>query len=372
MLINAERGKMMQTKLLFIGKKFIYNKNLQEYVRRNVEKKVDYISSITFYKESDNSFFLYLEEEMEKRSQLIIVTTKQNFSTLGKLLSTITSDNQVLKDNILVPQKSTQHEDGSYLLTYKDVVVNAIHIDEMQKLPNILIEKQTKRVSVHLFEEDIDSLKMLLNPIAQMHEVQVDFIFMTNGWTQLNILSNKYGDIEQFLLAVKKLYNKKIIINENIAQHIIQSLSKTKKKITFAESCTGGAVVHYFVKENGASEILDGSLVTYSNELKENWLAIESDLVEKYGAVSYEVVREMSEGALNVSHADYAIAVSGIAGDGGGSIEKPVGTVFIGVRSRERSQERRVQLFGDRNYIQQQTVLEAVKMLLLLDKEVFF
>ena len=362
----------MQTKLLFIGNKFIYNKNLQEYVCRTVEKKVDYISAITFYKEGDNSLFLYLEEEMEKESQLIIVTTKQNFSTLGKLLSTITSDNQVLKENILVPQKSTQHEDGSYLLEYKNIVVNAIHIDEMQNIPNLLIQREVKRVSIHIFEEDLESIKLLLVPISQMHEVKVDLLFITTEWTQLNISSNKYGNIEQFLHAVKQLYAKKIIDNENIAQHIIKSLAKEKKHITFAESCTGGALSYFFVKENGASQILNGSLVTYSNELKENWLAIESNLVEKYGAVSYEVVREMSDGALNVSHADYAISVSGIAGEGGGSDEKPVGTVFIGVRSKDSSVEQRVQFFGDRNYVQKQSVLEAVKMLLLLDKELFF
>lgn len=362
----------MQTKLLFIGKKFIYNKNLQEYVRRKVEQKVDYISAITFYKEGDNSLFLYLEEEFEKNSQLIIVTTKQNFSTLGKLLSTITSDNQVLKENILVPQKSTQHEDGSYLLNYKEIVVNAIHIDEMQKLPNILLDIETKRVSVHLFEEDIKSLKALLDPISQMHEVIVDYIFIASQWIQLNISSKKYGNITQFVNAVKQLYANSMIENENIAQHIIERLSLENKKITFAESCTGGLLAYYFTKENGASTIFDGSLVTYSNELKENWLAIESELVEKYGAVSYEVVREMSDGALNVSHADFALSISGIAGDGGGSDEKPVGTVFIGVRSNKGSIESMVALKGDRNYIQKQSVLEAVNMLLLFDKKLFF
>lgn len=362
----------MQTKLLFIGNKFIYNKNLQEYIRREVEKKVDYISAMTFYKEGDNSLFLYLEEEMEKKSQLIIVTTKQNFSTLGKLLSTITSDNQVLKENILVPQKSTQHEDGSYLLEYKEVIVNAIHIDEMQKIPNILLDSDTKRISIYLFEEDIDSAKIILNPIAQMHEVKVEYILIASKWIQLNISSKKYGNITQYLNAMEQLFTNKIVKNENIAKHIIEKMSKANKKITFAESCTGGLLTYFFTKENGASNIFDGSLVTYSNELKENWLAIETSVIEKDGAVSSEVVKEMSDGALNVSHADYAISISGIAGDGGGTSAKPVGTIYIGVRSKEASKEIKFEFKGDRNYVQKQSVLEAIQMLLQIDKKLFF
>jgi nicotinamide-nucleotide amidase len=80
----------------------------------------------------------------------------------------------------------------------------------------------------------------------------------------------------------------------------------------------------------------------------------------------------MSEGALNVSSADYAISISGIAGDGGGTKYKPVGTIHIGVRSKTEHKEIRLNLSGDRNYIQHQSVLFAIKMLLLMDKEMFF
>ncbi|MDD3506195.1 MAG: CinA family protein, partial [Sulfurimonas sp.] len=87
---------------------------------------------------------------------------------------------------------------------------------------------------------------------------------------------------------------------------------------------------------------------------------------------SNEVVLEMSEGVLNVSNADYAISISGIAGDGGGTALKPVGTVYISVRSKTKHIENRLNLSGDRNYIQHQSVLFAIKMLLLMDKEMFF
>ena len=154
--------------------------------------------------------------------------------------------------------------------------------------------------------------------------------------------------------------------------YIIERLSAANKRVSFAESCTGGLLSYYFTKNNGASTILDGALVTYSNSLKENWLAVSHEVITKEGAVSAEVVQEMSEGALNVSDADYALSISGIAGDGGGTELKPVGTVFIGVRSKTQHKEVHLHLQGDRNYVQHQSALHAIKMLILIDKEMFF
>ena len=154
--------------------------------------------------------------------------------------------------------------------------------------------------------------------------------------------------------------------------YIIDKLSSQNKKIAFAESCSGGLLTYYFTKNNGASKILDGALVTYSNSMKENWLGVNSKTLEEYGAVSAQSVSEMSDGAMNVSDADYAISISGVAGEGGGTEYKPVGTIYVGVRSKTEHKESRLNLSGDRNYIQHQSVLFAIKMLLLMDKEIFF
>jgi nicotinamide-nucleotide amidase len=129
---------------------------------------------------------------------------------------------------------------------------------------------------------------------------------------------------------------------------------------------------YFFTKHNGASVVLDGALVTYSNGLKENWLAVDEKILQEFGAVSAEVVAEMSEGALSVSGAEYALAVSGIAGDGGGTKDKPVGTVFVGVRTAQMHQEEHCFFEGDRNYVQQQSAFYALKMLVLSDLETFF
>jgi len=362
----------MKLHLLFIGNKFIYNKSLQEYIIRKIEQKTDFINSITYYKENDNSLFLYLEQELNSNDKIIIITTKQNFSTIGKLISTVTSDNQILKDNMLIPSNCSVFEEGSYLLEYKDSLTNVLHIDEMQKLPEILIDNNKSKAVIHVFDEDKESAIALLTPIAQTYDVRIDVLTIIEGWLNINITSKKYGNLSKFINSAKQLLANKLIATTNIIVYIIEKLHSNNKKITFAESCTGGLLSYYFTKENGASKVLNGSLITYSNELKENWLAVEHDTLEKYGAVSDDVVKQMSDGAINVSNADYAISVSGIAGDTGGTDTKPVGTVHISVRSDLGHEELHLNLNGDRNYVQQQSALYGVKTLILHDKKIFF
>jgi len=364
----------MKLYLIFVGNKFIYNKALKEYILRKIEQKFDFIDSIVYFKESDNSLFLYLEQELNKTVKIIIITSKQNFSTIGKLICTATSDNQVVKDNMLIPQKSEIFNDGSYLINHIDSKINVIRIDEMKNMPEILMKNinKNKNKKIYLFEEDRESAILLLQPIAQTYDVDIDIVEMIKGWLVINIISKKYGNITKFLSSSKKLLTKKIIDTDDLAYYIIDVLSKNNKKITFAESCTGGLLSYFFTSTNGASKILDGSLITYSNDLKENWLAVGKNSLEKYGAVSDVVVKEMSEGALDVSHADYSLSVSGIAGDGGATEGKPVGTVYVGIRSKDKHEEIKLNLNGDRNYVQYQSVLYAVKYLLLIDKDMFF
>ena len=362
----------MKTHLIFIGNKFVYNRTLKEYILRNIEKNCGFIDMITCFKDSDNSFFLYLEEKLNLSNRLIIITTKQNFSTVGKVICTATSDNQILKEGMLIPQKASLFEERSYLLEYQNSFINVIQMDEDQKVPELLLKNEEIRATIHIFEEEKSTLTSILMPIAQTYEVNFNVTQKVEGWLRIDVTSNKYGDITKFIHASKNLLPKKLIASSNIIEYIIEKLSHVSKKITFAESCTGGLLSYYFTKHNGASKILDGSLVTYSNTLKENWLAVEHTILEKNGAVSAEVVREMSDGALNVSGADYALAVSGIAGDGGGTQVKPVGTVYISARSKTQHIEKHFHFHGDRNYVQDQSALMAIKMLLLLDKDTFF
>lgn len=362
----------MEKIVLFVGRKFQANIPFQDYIKREIHKCMGEIDTYHFYPENDNALFLHLEKLLGKEAQLLIVTTKAVTSVVGKLLCTITSDNQILKENMLLPSSTSVFEDNTYLLHYQKSQVNVIMAQENEELPAILISNEIRFAHIQLFDIDAETAQALLTPLAQTYEVKLHFSDLVQEWVLLNIESKKYGHIAQFISSAKSLLNNKIIPASNIGAFIIEKLSHAGKKVTIAESCTGGLIASFITRQSGSSTVFDGSLVTYSNRLKSNWLAVDTSILEKNGAVSEEVVNEMSEGALNVSDADYAISVSGIAGPDGGNQEKPVGTVYICVRSRHKIQTQKMQLKGDRNYIQDQSALYAIKMLLTLDKELFF
>lgn len=111
---------------------------------------------------------------------------------------------------------------------------------------------------------------------------------------------------------------------------LVKLLLEKDLQITCAESCTGGMIASLLVNVPGVSEILMESYVTYSNEAKHRLLGVEQEALSEYGAVSQQVAFQMAEGAARAAGADAAIAVTGIAGPGGGTAQKPVGLVYIG------------------------------------------
>ncbi len=118
---------------------------------------------------------------------------------------------------------------------------------------------------------------------------------------------------------------------ETLEGAIGQLLRKHGLRLGTAESCTGGYIAHQMTTVPGSSEYFEGSIVSYSNAMKRNLLQVREETLQQFGAVSEQTVREMAEGALQAIGCDIAVSVSGIAGPGGGSAEKPVGTVWIGV-----------------------------------------
>ncbi|MGL4859315.1 MAG: nicotinamide-nucleotide amidase [Enterobacteriaceae bacterium] len=132
--------------------------------------------------------------------------------------------------------------------------------------------------------------------------------------------------------------------------------------VTCAESCTGGGVASAITDIAGSSAWFDRSYVTYSNSAKQQLLAVSAQTLQQYGAVSEPVAREMAAGALDVAQADLAIAVSGIAGPGGGSPDKPVGTVCFAfaLRGGELSSVT-CHFSGDRAAVRAQATLFAVR-----------
>lgn len=139
-------------------------------------------------------------------------------------------------------------------------------------------------------------------------------------------------------------------------------------KVATAESCTGGLVAGALTEIPGSSDVLDRGFVTYSNAAKQTMLGVPAAILERQGAVSRETAAAMAKGALAMSNADLAVAVTGIAGPGGGSAEKPVGLVHITAAARDGRHVHREKHYGDigRSAVRAQTVAEALAMLELL------
>lgn len=140
-----------------------------------------------------------------------------------------------------------------------------------------------------------------------------------------------------------------------------------RQRATFgtAESCTGGMVGATVTSTAGISEFFKGGIVSYSNEVKRMLLGVNAETLESHGAVSSECAKQMAEGACRALGCDYAIAVTGIAGPGGGSPTKPVGLVFIAAAKRGRGATAKRNMFrGDRNAVREAAVSAALKMLL--------
>ena len=147
---------------------------------------------------------------------------------------------------------------------------------------------------------------------------------------------------------------------------VLEGLIAAKKMVATAESCTGGLICGALTEIAGSSAAVDRGFVTYSNEAKNEMLGVPKDLIEKYGAVSKEVAIAMAEGALARSNADVAVSVTGIAGPGGGSPQKPVGTVHIAVAAKDRPTDHLHCWFADsgRQSIRLATVRTALTSIL--------
>ena len=130
-----------------------------------------------------------------------------------------------------------------------------------------------------------------------------------------------------------------------------EKLKALGKTIATAESCTGGKLAMLLNKHAGSSVFYKGSVVAYSNEVKENVLKVNREYLEKYGAVSEQVVALMAFGAMKLLNTDFAVATSGVAGPDGGTPEKPVGTVWIAIANKESVYTECLHLRGDRNSI---------------------
>ncbi len=168
---------------------------------------------------------------------------------------------------------------------------------------------------------------------------------ITGTGTNKQLLENEIDEYANKLYAIIPEYI--FGEGEDTMELVVSKLLKEHGyTLATAESCTGGYIAHLITGHAGSSEFFKGAVVAYSNEIKENILGVSEDTLSHYGAVSRETVFEMAAGIVRHFHVDCAIAVSGIAGPGGGTAEKPVGTTWISVLS-PKGAETRMFTFGE-------------------------
>lgn len=160
-------------------------------------------------------------------------------------------------------------------------------------------------------------------------------------------------------------YNAPMSIDSTaLTQRLAARLLAQGRRICTAESCTGGLIAKTLTDLAGSSDWFDRGFVTYSNQAKSDMLAVPAAIIDQHGAVSEAVARAMASGALRHSQADFAIAVTGVAGPGGGSAEKPIGTVWIAIASGDRVEARLHRFDGGRRSVRDATSEAALAAVL--------
>jgi len=180
-------------------------------------------------------------------------------------------------------------------------------------------------------------LKLAYLPSPGMVKLRITGAGDSNGVQQL---VDKYAE-EVYQLLPGKVFGEG---TDSMEKRVGELLKQNKLTLSTAESCTGGYLAHLITSIPGSSEYYKGTIVSYSNDVKNFSLGVNSEDLEKYGAVSEEVVKQMAENIRKIMNTDYGIATSGIAGPEGGTAEKPVGTVWVAVSSAGNTKTRLLHL----------------------------
>ncbi len=239
--------------------------------------------------------------------------------------------------------------------------------------------QQTKVKKMQVFGLGESTIQRLINEQLPTWPTEIELGFRAAiPLIEVKLTSRSSQAEKQVALWYKKLQQLlgDHIIGEEKAklnQVVVKLLSQQHKKLTIAESCTGGLIASQITQVSGASQVFEAGFVTYSNTMKTKLLQVDEKTLQQYGAVSKETVIAMVKGALTISQADYGIAVSGVAGPTGGSTEKPVGMVWIAWGSLDNINTVCLYIPNSRQYFQHfvsSASLDLIRRILIKSTEV--
>lgn len=275
-------------------------------------------------------------------------------------------------------------------ITFKNDVgmAPAVYIDDIVAFPGVPKElynmlpkfldwyvKEKKILDDEIYIKDLITYgiaKSLLDEAVRefFTEDEIYYEFLVKDYGILIRLQSKMSNKNKVEKIVKKIYNKigKFIFGEDsdrLEKKVVELLKKLNMNISTAESCTGGMLASKLIDVPGVSDIFYEGVVSYSNETKINRLGVKKETLDKYGAVSEEVAKEMIMGLTT----DVALSTTGIAGPDGGSLEKPVGLVYMGIRIRDKVYIKKRVFKGDRSKIREKTVSHTLFTLIKILNE---
>lgn len=284
--------------------------------------------------------------------------------------------------------KEVEKPEGA--VTFKNDVgmAPAVYIDDIVAFPGVPKElynmlpkfldwyvKEKKILDDEIYIKDLITYgiaeSLLYEAVREFFtEEGIYYEFLVKDYGILIRLQSKMSNKNKVEKIVKKIYNKigEFIFgedNDRLEKKVVELLKKLNMNISTAESCTGGMLASKLIDVPGISEVFYEGVVSYSNEAKINRLEVRKEILDRYGAVSEEVAKEMVMGLTT----DVALSTTGIAGPDGGSEEKPVGLVYMGIRIKDKIYVEKRVFRGDRNKVRERTVSHTLFTLIKILNE---
>lgn len=320
---------------------------------------------------------LYMDEHSKELIELY-------FKKLGRDLSVVTANNW----------KQAMMPEGAIVIDNDNGTAPGVILEAEGKIaimlpgpPNELVPMWKKSIVPYLKSKQPDTIESVTLKICGMGEsrVETEILDLIDAQTNPTIATYaKTGEVHVRLTAkaetaeaakelikpvvweIKSRLGKYIYTAEEhvtLEDAIVDMLKAADMTLTTVESCTGGLLSGRLVNVSGASDVFEQSFVTYANKAKKKLVGVKKSTLKEFGAVSEETAREMAEGGRKEAEADACLAITGIAGPGGGTEEKPVGLVYIGCCIKGKTVVRKYQFTGNRQKIREHAVVSALVLL---------
>lgn len=299
---------------------------------------------------------------------------KLNELTLGQAI--VPSSARIIQNRVgTAPIMRFEGETGKILIAMPGVPSETEHMFATEVWPQLLQRFQSDICVVHhtLIVEGISESKlaMELNDWEDNLDARLHLAYLPmGGYLRLRLDGHDSDKARIEMLMDKAVADLKALCGSHLlydgdktpAEILLEKLGEKGLSVSTAESCTGGNVAHRLTEIPGASAVVMGGIVAYSNDVKQRVLGVKAETLDAHGAVSLETVEEMAQGACRATGSDIAMATSGIAGPGGGSAEKPVGTVCIAVAMPQGVESKVWHFAGNRHQVIERATNAAIVM----------